>query len=125
MRCCGRWNTKFHRRCEKHSNVGRLESGAEGSAEDSTGTPTLVSISRLFPVLLVTRDERAEGGYGSATLTQVKQNLTIVRRNMRQAAGLTRQSARGRKLAALLRWGRTAGWQPRSRNWRRGGKLPG
>ena len=29
IRCCGRWNTKSHRRCEKQSKVGRAASGAE------------------------------------------------------------------------------------------------
>jgi hypothetical protein len=48
MSCCGRWNTKFHRRCEKQIIVLGCGSGAEGSASETTGTPTRVSIFSFY-----------------------------------------------------------------------------
>src|SRR4029453_17515575 len=64
IKCCGRWNTKFQRKCEKQINVTGCGSGAEGSATVSTGTQTRVSIFRLTSVLYLRfgphQDERAE-----------------------------------------------------------------
>src|SRR5258705_12655536 len=51
--CCGRWNTKFHRRCEKQIRLAGFGSLAKGSALDLTGTPTRVSILRLNSVICV------------------------------------------------------------------------
>src|SRR5215210_4911015 len=73
MRCCGRWNTKFHRRCEKQIKVVGCGSAADGSASNSTGTPTRVSISVIPPCCNLTRDERVARYYGSATLMDVRQ----------------------------------------------------
>ena len=50
MRCCGRWKTKSHRKCEKQTKVGRSGSCIEGSENDSIGTPTFDSAFRHYSV---------------------------------------------------------------------------
>src|SRR6185369_5408587 len=92
MRCCGRWNTKFHRRCEKQIRVADLGSAAEGSAPNSTGTPTLVSIFRFTSVLWMTTDERTERQCSSPVLIEIKQISSLLQRNKRQVARLTRRT---------------------------------
>src|SRR5690348_3742763 len=90
MRCWGRWNTKFHRRCEKQIKVVGSESGTECSASDATGTPTRVSIFWFnLRVVVCPTAERATADCGSLTLTQVNGNLPVLQCNNRQCARLT------------------------------------
>src|SRR2546423_6763020 len=77
IKCCGRWNTKFHRRCEKQIKVAGCGFGAECSASNSTGTPARVSIFGPSSLLNLLTNERVEGDSGSATATCVNPNFVV------------------------------------------------
>ena len=80
IRCCGRWNTKSHRRCEKQIKVGRSRIRRRGLGYRLNWHPDASQHFPLYPPCCWNpNDERA----GTVT---VPQHLTQIRTKLRRCA---------------------------------------